>query len=61
MEAVLGVEFVGGGGGATTPLTSICPASTQTESIRLRIVAALNRRKVFTFEPPKRVAKILQF
>ena len=54
-------QFVGGGGGATTPLLSICPASTQTESVRLRIVAALNWRRVFTFEPPKRVAKILQF
>lgn len=59
---MLVVELVGGGGGgATTPLVSICPASTQTESNRLRTVAAVIRRKVFTIEPPKRVAKILQF
>lgn len=58
---MLVVVFLGGGGGATAPLLSICPASTQTENVRLRTMAAVNWRKGFTFEPPKRVAKILQF
>ena len=44
---VVVVEPAGGGGGATTPGLSICPASTQTESVRLRIVAVLTWRKVF--------------
>ncbi len=34
------------GGGAVMPGTSTCPANTQIESVRLRSVAALIRRKV---------------
>ena len=41
MPVVCVVELVGGDGGATTPGVSICPASAQTESVRLRMVAAL--------------------
>jgi hypothetical protein len=42
-------EFVGGGGGATTPVVSTCPAITETASVRLRTVRAVIWRKVFTF------------
>jgi hypothetical protein len=35
------VELGGGGGGAATPHDSICPANTDSESVRLRMVAAL--------------------
>ena len=34
--------------GGFAPGVSMCPAKTDTESARLRIVAALIRRKVFT-------------
>jgi hypothetical protein len=49
---VCDVVVVGGGGVPTTPLLSICPASAQTERVRLRMVTTLILRKVFTFEPP---------
>ena len=38
--------------GAGAPGVSICPASTEPARVRLRIVAAQNWRKVFTWEPP---------
>ena len=43
------VELVGGGAGAGAPIVSICPAITETTSVRLRAVTALSWRKVFTF------------
>ena len=43
------VELVGGGAGAGAPIVSICPAITETASVRLRTVTALSWRKVFTF------------
>ena len=52
-----GVEFVVGGGGCTTPGASICPASTDIAIVRLRIVAAHVRRKVFTLVPPRVMQK----
>ena len=42
------VELVGGGGGATTPGLSVCPAITATARVRLRTVTAVIWRKVFT-------------
>ena len=48
------VEFVGGGGaGAGAPVVSMCPASTGTASVRLRIVATHVWRKVFIFVAPR--------
>ena len=41
------VELVAGAG-AGAPVVSMCPASAETASVRLRIVAANVRRKVFT-------------
>jgi hypothetical protein len=38
---------VGLGAGAGAPVVSICPANAGTASVRLRIVTALIRRKVF--------------
>jgi hypothetical protein len=46
---VCAVVVVGGGGGATTPHVSICPAITETASVRPRTVTVLSWRKVFTF------------
>lgn len=43
---VLPVAGVGAGAGA--PGVSMCPASTVKVSVRVRIVAAVSRRKVFT-------------
>ena len=40
---------VGVGAGAGAPIVSICPAITETASVRLRTVMALSWRKVFTF------------
>ena len=41
------VELVAGVG-AAAPVVSMCPANAETASVRLRIVAAHIRRKVFT-------------
>ena len=49
MPVVCVVEVVGGGVGAGAPVVSVCPAITETASVRLRTVAALIWRKVFTF------------
>lgn len=46
MPVVCVVVLPGGGAGAGAPGTSTCPANTQIESVRLRSVAALIRRKV---------------
>jgi len=54
------VEFGGGDGGAATPVVSICPASTETASMRLSSVATQNWRKVFIFVAPSEFAKTLQ-
>ena len=50
MLVVCVVMLVGAGvgAGAGAPGLSTCPASTDTASIRLRIVTALSWRKVFT-------------
>lgn len=48
MLVVCVVELVGVGAGAGAPGLSTCPASTEIASVRLRIVAALIWRKVFT-------------
>jgi hypothetical protein len=57
---VVVVALAGDGVGAATPGVSTCPASPEIDSVRPRIVAALIRRKVFTFKvPPERVAKNL--
>lgn len=61
MPVVCVAEFVGGGGGATTPVVSVCPAITETAIVRLSIATAVNRRKVFTLSASQRFAKILQF
>ena len=50
----------GGGAGAGAPVVSICPASAETASARLRIAAAHVLRKVFIFVAPKKFAKSLQ-
>ena len=55
------VELVGGGAGAGAPGVSVCPAITETASVRLRTVAALIWRKVFTFEPPRELQKFCNF
>src|SRR6185295_17705853 len=55
------VELVGGGAGAGAPIVSICPAITETASVRLRTVTALSWRKGFTFRASWRLAKILRF
>ena len=49
---------VGLGAGAGAPVVSICPASTETASARLRVIAAHVWRKVFIFFAPRRVCKI---
>ena len=49
---------VGSVAGAGEPVVSMCPASTETASVRLRIVTAHICRKVFTFEPPKSLQKV---
>jgi len=49
MPVVCVVVLLGGGAGAGlrgSPGVSVCPAKTQIESVRLRSVAALIRRKV---------------
>jgi len=48
---------VGLGAGAGAPVVSICPASTETASARLRVMAAHVWRKVFIFFAPERVCK----
>lgn len=45
---VVVIDGVGLVGGDATPGASICPASTDIAKVRLRIVAAQVRRKVFT-------------
>ena len=47
ISVVIGASLVGGGG-ATTPGQSICPANTVTANARLRMVAAYICRRVFT-------------
>lgn len=42
------VDF-GRGPGPGAPGVSTCPANAETASVRLRVMAALTRRKVFTF------------
>jgi len=44
---VVCVVGAGDGAGAGAPVVSVCPAKTQIESVRLRSVKALIRRKVF--------------
>lgn len=46
LELVLVLD-IGLGAGAGAPVVSICPANAGTASVRLRIVTALIRRKVF--------------
>jgi hypothetical protein len=48
VSVVFCVVSLAGGGGAGAPGVSTCPASTLTASVRLRMVTALIRRKVFT-------------
>jgi hypothetical protein len=50
MLVVVVVVLVAFGGGAGAPGVSTCPASTVTASVRLRSVAALIKRKVFTLD-----------
>jgi hypothetical protein len=54
------VLLLGGGAGADTPVVSMCPASAETASVSLRIVATHIRRKGFNFVAPPRVAKTVQ-
>lgn len=44
----LDVCVVPPGAGAAAPVVSMCPAITETASVKLRIVAAQSWRKVFT-------------
>jgi hypothetical protein len=55
---VVDVVLALGGGGAGAPVVSICPANTETASVRLRTAATHVWRKVFIFVAPKRVCKI---
>ena len=48
VDDVVGVVEVAGVGVSTAPGVSICPADIETASVRLRMVTALIRRKVFT-------------
>lgn|SRR5215213_878070 len=45
------------GAGAGAPGVSMCPANTEMASARLRIVAALIWRRVFTLVPPREMKK----
>ena len=57
-SGVVDDDSSGRGRGAGAPGVSRCPPNAQTASARLRAVAALIRRKVFTFRwPPRKIKK----
>ena len=53
-DVAVEADVTGAGGGAGAPGVSMCPAKTEPASVRLRIIAALSRRRVFITVPPER-------